>query len=179
MTDQRPQYGELATPEEQRRAAGLPPLDEVAVAPPTPSVAPTAAAASPAPGDGSTTRRRPVDRLVTIALLAYGLVNVIVTGLSYLDLPNVMNETMRILGIDGEFTNFAQGRTWGTIGAIVLAVGWAITAALSIRRLRRGRLTWWLPIVGAIVTGIIVSMCIAVPMMSDPAFTAYLTSVGP
>ncbi|WP_226532487.1 DUF6264 family protein [Microbacterium paraoxydans] len=178
MTDQRPQYGELATPEEQRRAAGLPPLDEVAIAPPAPPAAPIDAAAAPASGGSPTPRRRPVDRLVTVALLAYGLVNVVVTGLSYLDLPNVMNETMRILGIDGEFTNFAQGRIWGTIGAIVLAAGWAITAALSIRRLRRGRLTWWLPIVGAIVTGVIVSMCIAVPMMSDPAFIAYLTSVG-
>jgi uncharacterized membrane protein YhaH (DUF805 family) len=115
---------------------------------------------------------------VTIALLAYGLVNVVITGLSYLDLPTVMNETMKILGIEGEFTNFAQGRTWGTIGAIVLVIGWAITAALSIRRLRRGRLSWWLPIVGAIVTGIVVSICIAVPMMSDPAFVAYLTTVG-
>ncbi|MFK3676110.1 DUF6264 family protein [Microbacterium sp. NPDC090218] len=181
MTDQRPQYGELATPEEQRRAAGLPPLEEVVATPPA-APAPALAGVSDAgrsEGPMGAARRHPVDRFATIALLAYGLVNVVVTGLSYLDLPTVMNETMKILGIDGEFTNFAQGRTWGTIGAIVLAIGWMITAALSIRRLRRGRLTWWLPIVGAIVTGILVSMCIAVPMMSDPAFVAYLTTVAP
>lgn len=176
MTDQRPQYGELATPEEQRRAAGLPPIEEVAIAPP---LAPAAEVAPEARGAAApSARRHPLDRFATIALLAYGLVNIVITGLSYLDLPRVMNEAMKVLGIDGEFTNFAQGRTWGTIAAIVLAVGWSITAALSIRRLRRGRITWWLPIVGAIVTTGIVTICIAVPMMSDPAFIAYLNSVG-
>lgn len=55
------------------------------------------------------------DRFATIALLAYGLVNVVVTGLSYLDIVPVMNQTMSMLGIDGEFTNYAAGRLWGTI----------------------------------------------------------------
>jgi hypothetical protein len=173
MTDQRPQYGELATPEEQRRAAGLPPLDEVVVAP----VAPAAPAPVPV-ADALPRRSHPVDRFATIALLAYGLVNLVITGLSYLDLPTVMNETMSILGIEGEFTNFAAARTWGTIAAAVLAIGWCVTAALSIRRLRRGRVTWWLPLVGAAVTMIVVSVCIAVPMMSDPAFVAYLEQMA-
>jgi hypothetical protein len=173
MTDQRPQYGELATPEEQRRAAGLPPLDEVVIGPPAASLPPAAQAGRPT-GGSSTKRSHPLDRFATIAMLAYGLINIVVTGLSYLDLPSVMNQTMKILGIEGEFTNFAQGKTWGMIAAIVLVVGWSITAALSIRRLRRGRITWWLPIVGAIITMGVVSVCIAVPMMSDPAFVAHL-----
>ncbi|PRA82869.1 DUF6264 family protein [Microbacterium sp. MYb66] len=172
MTDQRPQYGELATPEEQRRAAGLPPLDEVVIAPPT---APAPASVSePKRASEPRTRSHQVDRLVTIALLAYGLVNVVLTGLSYLDFPSVMNQTMKMVGIEGEFTNFAQGRTWGTVAAIVLVVGWSLTAALSIRRLRRGRITWWLPIVGAIATMFVVTICVSVPMMNDPAFIAYL-----
>ena len=170
MTDQRPQYGELATPEEQRRAAGLPPLDQVVVDA-SPAAPPAPAGGSPAP---TVTRAHPIDRLATIALLAYGLVNVVVTGLSYLDLSRVMNETMQLLGIEGEFTNFAAGRTWGVIAAVVLAAGWCVTAALSVRRLRRGRVTWWLPLVGAAVTMTFVSLCISVPMMGDPAFVAYL-----
>lgn len=173
MSDQRPQYGELATPEEQRRAAGLPPLDEVVIAQPAAPLPPTLPAGPPA-NEAVPQRSHPLDRFATIAMLAYGLINIVVTGLSYLDLPSVMNQTMKILGIEGEFTNFAQGKTWGTIAAIVLAVGWSVTAALSIRRLRRGRITWWLPIVGAIITMGVVSICIAVPMMSDPAFVAHL-----
>lgn len=117
---------------------------------------------------------RSVDRIITIALLAYGLVNVIMTGLSYLDLPTVLNQSMEILGIDGEFSNFAQGKLWGTVAAIVLVTGWAVTAMLSVRRLRTGKLTWWVPLVGAVVTMLVASICIMVPMMGDPAFIAYL-----
>lgn len=172
MTDQRPQYGELATPEEQRRAAGLPPLSEVVSAvpqPAEPAAANTAQASSP---------RSTVDRFVTIGLLAYGFVSVVTTGMSYLDLPTVMTEAMKMLGIDGEFTNYASGRLWGTIAAIVLMIGWAATAALSIRRLRRRRLTWWVPLVGAVVTTIASSICIMVPMMGDPAFLEYIAKAG-
>lgn len=173
MTDQRPQYGELATPEEQRRAAGLPPLEEVVIAPAATPI-PDAAREAQRPSPSSGARSHPVDRFATIALLAYGLISIVVTGLSYLDLPSLMNESMKILGIDGEFTNFAQAKTWGTIAAIVLAVGWSITAALSIRRLRRGRVTWWLPLVGAVVTMLVVAVCLTVPMSGDPAFAAYM-----
>lgn len=171
MTDQRPQYGEIATLEEQRRAAGLPPIMEVA-----PESAQASPAQPPTSPRGAVRTSRPVDRFVTIALLAYGLVNVVMTGLSYLDFSTAMNEVMTVLGIDGEFTNYAQGRLWGTIAAIVLAVGWSVTAYLSIRRLRSGKVTWWVPIAGAFATMIIASICVAVPMMGDPAFVAFLTS---
>jgi uncharacterized membrane protein YhaH (DUF805 family) len=114
------------------------------------------------------------DRIITIVLLAYGVVNVLMAGMSYLDLPSVMNQSMKVLGIDGEFSNFEQAKVWGTIAAIVLVVGWVITAWLSTRRLRRGKLTWWVPLVGAAVTMIVASICITVPMMGDPAFVAYL-----
>ena len=172
MTDQRPQYGELATPEEQRRAAGLPPLGEVVAEPVV-----TAPAHEPV-ADAAPRRPHPADRFLTIGLLAYGLINVIVTALSYLDLTRVMNESMKILGIEGEFTNFAQGRLWGAIAAVVLVVGWSLTAWASIRRLRRAKIAWWVPLVGAVVTMLIASMCLAVPMFGDPAFMAYVGGMG-
>jgi hypothetical protein len=169
MTDQRPQYGELATPEEQRIAAGLPPLDET---PPPVSEAPEP------PAESARTAGHPVDRFATIALLAYGLVNVVMSGLSYLDFATVMNQAMAAMGIDGEFTNYAQGRIWGTVAAIVLVVGWSLTAWLSIRRLRRGGRSWWVPLAGAAVTLLLTSICVAVPMMSDPALMEYVAKVA-
>lgn len=171
MTD-RPQYGEYATPEEQRRLAGLPPADAVAEASVAATPVPTRAAPAARPTG------RPWNRIITIALLAYGVVNVFMTGMSYLNLPDLMNQSMQILGIEGQFTNFAQGRVWGTVATIVLVVGWVVTALLSIRRLRRGKLTWWVPLVGAAVTMLVASFCIAVPMMGDPAFIAYLDGSG-
>lgn len=172
MTDQRPQYGEIATLEEQRRAAGLPPLDAMPVAEESP-VAPEASTTEPPRRAGS----NPVDRFVTIALLAYGLVNVVVTGLSYLDFSTAMNEVLRAVGADGEFTNFAQGKLWGTMAAVVLAAGWSLTAYFSIRRLRGGRRAWWVPLVGAAVTLFVASICAAVPLMNDPAFVAFMDSM--
>ena len=174
MTDQRPQYGELATPEEQRRAAGLPPLDEIVAEPIVVTPAPT-----PAPAvDVAPRRVNRADRVVTIGLLVYGLFNVIFTAVSYLDLTRVMNESMKILGIDGEFTNYEQGKLWGTIAAVVLVVGWSLTAWASVRRLRRAKITWWVPLVGAAVTMLITSMCLAVPMFGDPAFMSYVGNMG-
>ncbi len=167
MTD-RPQYGEYASPEEQRRLAGLPPVDAVVEAPVATKPA-QAEAASPAPPTG-----RPWDRIVTIALLAYGVINVVMTGMSYLNLPDLMNQSMQILGIEGEFTNFAQGRVWGTVAVGVLVVGWVVTALVSMKRLRSGKVTWWVPLVGALATMLVASFCIAVPMVGDPAFIAYL-----
>lgn len=172
MTDQRPQYGELATPEEQRRAAGLPPVEEIVAEP-----VPTEPASEPVV-EAVPRRPHPVDRVVTVGLLAYGLFNVIFTAVSYLDLTRVMNESMKILGIDGEFTNYDQGKLWGSIAAVVLVVGWAITAAASVRRLRRAKITWWVPLVGAAVTMLIASMCLAVPMLGDPAFMSYVQNMG-
>lgn len=170
MTEQRPQYGEIATPEEQRRAAGLPPVVDLPSADDT--------TMPPVTREPAAKRPHPVDRIVTVALLAYGLINVAMSAVSYLDPSRVMNEAMTILGVSGEFTNFAEGKLWGTIAAVVLIVGYAITAILSVRRLRRGRITWWLPLVGAIVTVGIASMCIAVPMFGDPAFVAHMNDLA-
>lgn len=172
MTDQRPQYGEIATLEEQRRAAGLPPLDAMPVAAESP-VVPEAPTTEPRRAGSS-----PVDRFVTIALLAYGLVNVVVTGLSYLDFSTAMNEVLRAVGADGEFTNFAQGKLWGTIAAVVLAAGWSFTAYFSIRRLRSGRRSWWVPLVGAAVTLFVASICVAIPLMNDPSFIAFMDTMA-
>ena len=173
MTDQRPQYGEIATLEEQRKAAGLPPLDEM-----PPAAAAVAPASAPASGGAAAARPRPVDRFITIALLAYGLINVVMTGLSYLDFPTAMNEMMKVLGVDGEFTNFAQGKVWGTVAAIVLAAGWSLTAFFSIRRLRSGKASWWVPLAGAAVTLLVASICAAIPLINAPAFIDFVAKTA-
>ena len=165
----RPQYGEYATPEEQRRLAGLAPVDAGPVAP-VPVVAP--------PVEAAPARQGGADRIVTIALLAYGLVNVVMTALSYLDLPTVLQQSMDILGIDGDFTNFGPARLWGGVAAVVLVVGYALTVLVAFRRLRAGKRSWWVPLVGAAVTMIVVTICVMIPMTGDPAFLAYLQAGG-
>ncbi|WP_460785701.1 DUF6264 family protein [Microbacterium tumbae] len=181
MSDDRPQYGEYASPEEQRRRAGLPPLDPATADLPPAGFGPVhvpGRAAEASPSSTPAPRPRGVDRIVTIALLAYGLVNVVMSAIAYLDLPGVMNRYLEIFGIEGEFTNLDQGRLWGGIAAAVLVAGYALTVWLSVRRLRAPKPSWWVPIVGAVVTSFAVSLCLMVPMLGDPAFASILQGAG-
>ena len=57
-------------------------------------------------------------------------------------------------------------------------VGYLITAYFSWRRLRAGRVSWWVPLVGAVVTYLAVYVCLAVPLLGDPAFVRFATSVS-
>ncbi|MGB4137756.1 MAG: DUF6264 family protein [Microbacterium sp.] len=165
MTDDRPRYGEYATPEEQRRARGLPEQEDQQAA--LDRIAQRVVDDDRA---AKADRRRPVDRLITIAMLAYGLVNVITTVPRFLDLPATLTQTLKILGVDGEFTNVGPARTWGIVAAVVLVVGYAVTVAFALRRLKTGRLAWWIPLAGFVATTFVISLCMVVPMMGDPAF---------
>ena len=73
----------------------------------------------------------------------------------------------------------AAGRPWGIAAALVLAIGWCATAAVSWWSLRRGRLTWWIPLVGGIVFTFAAGALMVVPLLSDPAvWEALIDSVG-
>ena len=167
----RPQYGEYASSAEQRARIQVP-QHEVPPAPPTP--APPAwgamplAQTGPAPGHVA-------NRVITIGLLAYGAINVLMSVFSFLDLPTVIDNTYRIMGVPGSFTNLASAHIWGVVAAIVLVLGYAGTVWWSVRFLRRGKMSWWIPLVGAAVTYVIVSVFVAIPMMTDPAFVSYVT----
>jgi len=164
----RPQYGEYATPEEQRAAIRSPEPEPAASAdPPHPPTAPaTTVAARPT---------RMADRVITLALLAYGLVTVISAIPQLVDFSEFAKTWMTVAGVEGEFTNTAQGALWGGIGATVFAVGWLLTAVLAWWSLARGKLSWWIPLVGAIVTFLIVSVCLVVPLFGDDALVRGLT----
>jgi hypothetical protein len=166
----RPQFGEYATPEEQRARIAQPDASLVyepaPVAESAPVVAPQPAGA---PAATARTRTRPVDRIVTFALLAYGLINVIATFPALADFSDYAQRMFDLLGVDATLTDPAAGRPWGVAAAIVLAVGWLITAALSWVSVRRGRLSWWIPLVGGIVFTFASATLVLVPLMNDPA----------
>ncbi|TQJ31694.1 DUF6264 family protein [Microbacterium sp. SLBN-146] len=180
---ERPRFGEYATPEEQRSriqqpdvtealSTGSAPVDQVVDTPvdATPETpAPVAASATPRPVSA-------VNRLATIVLLAFGAANVLFSLFSYLNLAPAIERSMDVLGVPGEFTSFDAARTWGIVAAIVLLAGYVVTAVITWRVLKAGRVSWWIPLVGAVVTFIAVSFCIAVPLMGDPAFIDFVSS---
>lgn len=170
MSADRPQYGEYASPEEQRARAGLPPLEQVPTASAPAPAPPAALPPQPRPQAGARPASR-ADRMVTAILLGIGLVNVVTSVPGFFNLSDSLDQSLKMLGIDGSFSNFAAARIWGAIAAAVLIAGYATTVWLSVRRIKRGRITWWLPLVGLVVTMIAVSICISVPMFGDPAFS--------
>jgi len=174
----RPQYGEYATPEEQRARIKQPDLTRLldtgqdpdalkgAVPADSPSLAAkparSTAAASTMP------RGRFADRVVTIALLVYGLVNVVTSIPSMIDYGSYVSTVLTLLGIDGELADPSSGRPWGIAAALILAIGWLLTAYLSWRSLARGRVTWWIPLVAGIVFTFVTGVLLMVPIVSDP-----------
>lgn len=167
----RPQYGEYATPEEQRARIRQPDVTaaldngRVAVDAAPVTSAPVAAPTAPA----APARSRAVDRIVTFALLAYGLVNVISSFPAFLDYGSYADTLFSLLGADAELSDPAAGRPWGIAAAIVLAVGWFLTAAVSWWNVRRGRLSWWIPLVGGIVFTFAAGTLMFIPLINDPA----------
>lgn len=184
---QRPRYGEYATPDEQRARIQQPDVTwalETGTAPDaaaTPGAQGAAGAASVVPGAATDTTAPvvpPRDRIVTLLLLAVGAANVLVSAFSYLDIAPAIQQSMTLMGVPGEFTNFEAARTWGIVATIALVVGYALTLLASVRRMRKGKLSWWIPLVGAVVTFVVVSTCLSVPITSDPAFIDYLRSLS-
>lgn len=171
----RPQYGEYATPEEQRARIAKPDaslvyepapvLDEPVAVAPSRSEAP----AAPAATSEIAPRSRAIDRIVTFALLAYGLVNVISSFPALVDFDAYAQTMFELLGVDATLTDPAAGRPWGIAAAVVLALGWIATAVLSWISLRRGRLSWWIPLVGGVVFTFLSATLMLIPLMNDPA----------
>lgn len=173
----RPQYGEYATPEEQRARIAQPEMTRLLETGQDPDALGGAAPADAPPATAAVAKNRFADRVATIALLAYGLVNV-VTGIpSILDYGTYVTTVMGMAGVDAQLTDASAGRPWAIAAAVILAVGWLATAYISWRSMVRGRLTWWIPLTAGVVFTVIIGILLMVPIVSDPAlFTAILDS---
>jgi hypothetical protein len=190
-TRPRPQYGEYASTEEQLASIKDPVARELARPAPPPVVEP-----APQPGpqpmsamsswdrpSGAQIDRsgapplierqaRPLDRVVTMLLLAFGLFQTLVYIPSLLQFGETMKRTFQTLDI--AFTNTAQANTMGIVILFVYCALWVAALLLSMFSLRRGRLTFWIPLVAGILAAIIASVLMLVVASGDPAFIAYM-----
>ncbi|MFF0909919.1 DUF6264 family protein [Microbacterium sp. HMH0099] len=172
----RPQYGEYATPEEQQARIQRPEVTEAleaGQAPQPEKPAPVASAASPAAPLGRGAR---IDRGVTFGLLIYGLITVITTIPQLLDFPTTAETLAERMGAtDTSFTNLGAGFVLGAVAAAIYGIGWLATAALTWRRLKRGRISFWVPLAGFAVTTFLASIVIMFALLGDPGFIASLS----
>lgn len=155
-----PRYGQYATPEEQRERMGPPggadsqtPLPPLAIQ--TPAETPPVVAAP--------SRGRLVDRAATVALLVYGLFSVVQS------IPILVDATqmLQLMGVDVELSDPAASRAWGVVAVALLALGWLATSLFAWRSLRRGRLSFWIPIAGGVLFNLLASVVVVIPLMGD------------
>ena len=167
MSDERPrpQYGEYATPEEQRDAGGFVPPTDL-----PPSVA-NPAATSPVPTDAAPTReRRSWDILATTALLSIGTYVTISSASAFLRMADVLRASYEQFGYE-PYTNDALANGLGTFVVVFQSIALIAAAIGSSVSLHAGRVTWWIPLTAGMITAVITIIVLVVAMLGDPAFT--------
>lgn len=167
----RPQFGEYATPEEQRARIQRPEVTEALDAGVAPQPEPIAPSAAPATASGPGGFRGPLwDRILAGGLLAYGLVSTVSTIVQLLDFPAYAEAAAKVLGVDVSFTNLSAGYLWGAAAAFVYGIGWLLTAMFTWRRLKRGRIAFWIPLVGFVGTALVAGVCVTAALLGDQQF---------
>jgi hypothetical protein len=173
----RPQFGEYATPEEQRKAIKVP-LDDTESMPVESQESPTShISVQGGPTAHVPAKRATPDRLATMILLGIGLVTILLSMPALIDLPKSIDTAFEQLDL-GNYTSTALGSALGWTALVVSVALWGVALWLSLRALRRGRVAWWIPLVFGVVANIAVFACIAFAMAGDPAFTDYVNRVS-
>jgi hypothetical protein len=155
-----------ARPEAFRPGASRPDASRGYDAPP-----PTGA---PVPGAPPTSvRTGAFNRLATIALLAFGLVNVISSLFSTSTFASSLITEMRQFGYSlDHFQSHAALQTVGSISAVGGLVVYLVIAVWSMRRLRAGKISWLVPLIAGVVVNLVTGIVVITVIMSDPSFMA-------
>jgi hypothetical protein len=183
----RPQYGEYATPEEQRARIQQPYASEALTA----GVAPDAIAGSPTPAFGGaavvpdaatpantprTGARNRADLIVTLVLLGLGLIHVLAMAPMLFLFDRAMVFLLDYYGGDSAaLTDTTDLRLAGAIAASVMIALWLIAGAVSWWSLRRRRLSFWIPLVAATLSAISTNVLLNGPLSREPALQDLLT----
>lgn len=139
------------------------------------------AAPTKVPAQDGTVRARRLgssrDAVITITLLGLGLAWVLLSIPSAADFVGTLNRTYALQGYTGHYGPVALASTIGlTINISSIAL-WGITCAVSIAVLRRHRRAFYIPVIGAVVTGIVVIALTLVAMLNDPGLITYVNSL--
>ena len=146
-----------------------------AVAPGGSDQAPAGQGTDPDAAANQPRRPRLWDRILTIALLVYGLITVVGSLTGGSDLARSIEQVYEIQDI-GEFTTTNLASTLTTISTIFQLALFAAVAMLSYRMLRANRITFWVPLAGGVLASLVVAVFGLVLMLGDPAFQEFVNS---
>jgi len=162
---QAPRYGEYATPEEvaEIRGADAPPLVPVEPPPPPPI-------GRPMPGPPPEGQRRPTgwDGILTVGLLAFGAYNVLSGVVGFFDMRAFLSEVARAGGA-GDLDAPAGSQPVGYVLAAAWVLLFAVSVVWSMRRLRHGRIAFWVPLLVGFVAIVGTSVVVLVVLQAAGA----------
>lgn len=164
----KPQYGEYAPP----GWSWNPPAETVVPDPRGSETEPRPATAGAKPGVA-----HPVDRLLTIILLALGVFFAVPTLLDPSSFATTLSDLYTSQGI-GTYASPDLARTLGVVTALLQSLIVAFAVWISIRRLRAGKRAVLVPILGIAAT-ILLSMVVAgIAILGDPTFADYVSRLS-
>jgi hypothetical protein len=168
----RPQYGEYAP---EGWTWEPPPGQQTSD--PAPQMATPPAAAS-----ATDRAAHPTDRIVTLLLLVLGIFGVwtaIGTIQAIPDqLPQAIRQAGELLGTGAATVDYTPGPEVPGIllaGSIVQVVIWLLTAWWAVSRIRAGKIAFWVPLVGGVVSFVLLYAVMFIIIAIDPALVASLS----
>lgn len=141
-----------------------------------PSSDSSGAGAPSAPGH-TTAPRRNSDRIATVLLLGFGAL----TALNVAQAFMALNDSFAILYATfdlGSFDPPSWFSTVSTVGWISQLAVFAVVLIASIQRMQRGKIAFWLPLVGALVSFALTFVILAVALTGAPELVQYIQTNG-
>lgn len=189
---QTPEYGEYASDEEHASALKRSGVDPAHTTVPAPR-ADDDSRRSSASGSASSLTTRPtgglasasadapnrrgfLDRLATIFLLAFGAVTIIGGASNYLNIGGTLQESVQQLGM-GEYHPPEQAAGMGIMMLASQIIFWVVAAVWSYRRISRGKLSWWVPLLAGVLNFIVLSAILGSLLAADPSFIPALSKL--
>lgn len=112
------------------------------------------------------------DLVLTLILLAIGLADLITSMPEYLHMSQTLDDVYHQLGVTA--TPEANSASAGLALILIRIVLWLLAAGFSAWRLRVGRLSFWIPLLGAVLSYVAVVIVMITVVLSDPAFQTFL-----
>jgi hypothetical protein len=172
---------EAARREARRSPSAKAPVDPARPSTPsTPSPDAAPRGERPAYLAGQDARRAPrrFDAAITVGLLAAGLVNVAGSIGVNADPSRAINQSYALFG-GGTYTVTPQTSVIGIAVNVVNVVVFVLAAWLALELVKRKRVAFWVPIVGAVVATVITSVLVLTLIVQDPAFQQIMSRGGP
>lgn len=142
---------------------------------PATQAAPTAGPATPA---GLSTGRR-VDRIATLALIGLAVYNVVGNVVLVPNFSATLLDLLRRSGYDVDtFTSQAGLQTAGAVIAVTSLVVFVVMLWWSLRRLRAGRLSFFVPLAAGVLVTAVQLVAVFSVVLGDAAFVQSVMDAG-